>query len=139
MRNLLKIQINHNKINVQTCKFKLVVVSLQLFLLITFYNGLLPSASFSCYICLILWLGHLKELPPLCNWVLQLITKHGGSSTGFANWLFEQVIIVFIIYRPSMYCSKYRSYQVVEYKPADHIFRITTVWFSKSVSCLSDM
>ena len=25
-----------------------------------------------------------------------------------------------------MYCSKYRPYRAVEYKPADRIFRITT-------------
>jgi len=30
----------------------------------------------------------------------------------------------FIIY-PSMYCSKYRPYRAVEYKPANCIFRIT--------------
>ena len=30
---------------------------------------------------------------------------------------------------PSMCCSKYRPYQAVEYKRADHIFRITTVIF----------
>ena len=47
-------------------------------------------------------------------------------------------VLYFIIY-PSMYCSKYRPYQAVEYKPADRIFRITTVWFSESVSCLSDV
>jgi len=27
----------------------------------------------------------------------------------------------------------------VKYKPADRIFRITTVWFSESISCLSDV
>jgi len=47
--------------------------------------------------------------------------------------------VVFIIY-PSMYCSRYRPYQAVEYKPTYYrIFRITTVWFSESVSCLSDV
>jgi len=33
----------------------------------------------------------------------------------------------FCIIYPSLYCSKYRPYRVVQYKPADRIFRITTV------------
>ena len=33
------------------------------------------------------------------------------------------IVLLFIIY-PSMYCSKYRPYQAVEYKQADRIFRI---------------
>jgi len=41
-------------------------------------------------------------------------------------YIVTYAITVFIIY-PSMYCSKYRPYQAVENKPADRIFRITTV------------
>jgi len=40
--------------------------------------------------------------------------------------LFDIIKKTFIIY-PSMYCSKYRPYQAVEYKLTDRIFRITTV------------
>ena len=48
--------------------------------------------------------------------------------------IFIELYKCFIIY-PSMYCSKYRPYRAVEYKPADRIFRITTVWFSVSPQC----
>ena len=41
---------------------------------------------------------------------------------GWVDNLFYNVLWIFIIY-PSMYCSKYRPYQAVEYKSADCIFR----------------
>ena len=52
---------------------------------------------------------------------------------GYTNASFRHKIIwhnkkTFIIY-PSMYCSKYRPYQAVEYKLTDRIFRITSVIF----------
>ena len=37
-----------------------------------------------------------------------------------------------------MYCSKYRPFQAMEYKPADRIFRITTVYFPNTYhACLT--